>query len=1141
MYLAYIISYGRNIIDVTQCAAAHVLLHVASRAAHFRHRQTWKKESSRDSRRVLLHLKEKKDMRRGASSKNGSIQRGCFESTCTNHSIRSPTESEPHNLRMRYNQAERSKRQINFYIPNIRNVEKDHSNIKKELENPLDSEGLWQEDYPKMKKMNVDTIIVGGVVSARARAYAHGDEQVHRCSIAGAASATLRCSSSSSRRRGRREYIIVKRMGGSAEKEELLRRANSSTTAVCVCVCSMYERGKSAARREKSVYTLSAAPRATLEPETYREKEREKEFGSRFASRMEKQLYDVGLYTAEEPWCAYKLKVLIKKKTRKIIVIIVVLYAIRKHASTCKNISNFETRCLVPSCECGSRFCRRWQVPQFAALSATSCAGPLTRKRPRERKRERKREEFCCDATSAIRLGRERLYNISARRASLHVNAAVMMDNARGYRLCRGSIAQIGERARTIMDKSEKKFEEDVSKNNLSEHEVVVSDNKQHVCDICQKTFKLESSIIIHRDTTHNEEKNYVCDKCDKKFEFRSHLSRHQIWEHKGFKDLACDKCEKKFEKKSTLFTHQKLVHKDREDFICNKTVHEGRKDYKCDKCEQKFGHRGNLLKHIKTVHEGRKAFACDKCEKKFTHKHNLLCHQKIVHENRKDFSCDSCDQKFGRKWILLQHQKTVHEGQKDYVCDKCEKKFGDRSNFNRHQNIVHEGRKDYVCDKCEKKFGHRGGLLFHQKTVHEGHKDYACLYCEKIFGHKGNLLTHIKTVHEGRKDYVCDKCEMKFTQKSSLFTHLKTIHEGLKDYTCDNCEQKFTRKSSFLLHQKTVHEGRKDYACDKCEKKFGFKHNLINHKRTVHEGLNNTIINDFGTVSRHTDHVIYKKYLYEEIFNRTRTIYRVISNYNLATKHRYYPKRRFDFKKSLSKCENRCKSTAREYENMSDKKEREREQRGWRMRAPRERSRGVRELFHTYMASKLIVSRPSAAALNEIYLRGADNDTLDFAGALNGYGLLVEPRRQSAAAPGQRVGGAVAGSGVLAALPGSLNEKGLALLQDHHLRLQQHLQQQQQLEQQQQHQLELEQQLAFYHHHQQQQQQQQQEQRLGLATSSAKTKTAGLAGLDSEAVRRWVAEAARSVRPALPTSQTPAALLPYLQQQQQSTAQSYG
>ncbi|CAB0043280.1 unnamed protein product [Trichogramma brassicae] len=26
---------------------------------------------------------------------------------------------------------------------------------------------------------------------------------------------------------------------------------------------------------------------------------------------------------------------------------------------------SIRTRCLVPSCECGSRFCRRWQVPQL--------------------------------------------------------------------------------------------------------------------------------------------------------------------------------------------------------------------------------------------------------------------------------------------------------------------------------------------------------------------------------------------------------------------------------------------------------------------------------------------------------------------------------------------------------------------------------------------------------------------------------------------------------------------------------------------------------------------------------------------------------------------------------------------------------
>uniref|UniRef100_A0ABD2X5N0 C2H2-type domain-containing protein n=1 Tax=Trichogramma kaykai TaxID=54128 RepID=A0ABD2X5N0_9HYME len=68
------------------------------------------------------------------------------------------------------------------------------------------------------------------------------------------------------------------------------------------------------------------------------------------------------------------------------------------------------------------------------------------------------------------------------------------------------------------MDKSDEKLEEDVSKDSLSEEYVVVSDDKQYVCNIYQEAFTLESSMITHRDTIHNYEKNYACDKYKKKF-----------------------------------------------------------------------------------------------------------------------------------------------------------------------------------------------------------------------------------------------------------------------------------------------------------------------------------------------------------------------------------------------------------------------------------------------------------------------------------------------------------------------------------------------------------------------------------------------------------------------------------------------
>ncbi|XP_023315217.1 zinc finger protein 271-like [Trichogramma pretiosum] len=222
------------------------------------------------------------------------------------------------------------------------------------------------------------------------------------------------------------------------------------------------------------------------------------------------------------------------------------------------------------------------------------------------------------------------------------------------------------------MYESEKKSADVVSGNNLSEHDIVVSDEKQYVSDICQAAFTLESSMITQRDTSPNDKKNY---------------------------SYACNNCEKKFGQISHLLTHRKVVHEDR-------------KDFQCDKCEKRFGRKEHLLVHQKTVHESRKDYACDNCEKKFGQKPNLLKHQIAVHEGRKDYRCDKCEKKFGAKRDMLIHQQTIHEGRKDSTCNTCEKKFACKSDLSRHQKTaVHEDRKDFQCEKCEKKFGQKETL----------------------------------------------------------------------------------------------------------------------------------------------------------------------------------------------------------------------------------------------------------------------------------------------------------------------------------------------------------------------------------------------------------------------------------------------
>ncbi|XP_014222202.1 zinc finger protein 322-like [Trichogramma pretiosum] len=110
------------------------------------------------------------------------------------------------------------------------------------------------------------------------------------------------------------------------------------------------------------------------------------------------------------------------------------------------------------------------------------------------------------------------------------------------------------------MDKT-KKSKVVISENNLSERDIVVSNDKQHICDICQEEFTLESIHERCKDYDLKVFKNYLCDTCGKKFASKQSLVLHMTTVHEGRKDYICSICEKKFGRKSDLLTHIKTVH----------------------------------------------------------------------------------------------------------------------------------------------------------------------------------------------------------------------------------------------------------------------------------------------------------------------------------------------------------------------------------------------------------------------------------------------------------------------------------------------------------------------------------------------------------------------------------------------------
>ena len=71
---------------------------------------------------------------------------------------------------------------------------------------------------------------------------------------------------------------------------------------------------------------------------------------------------------------------------------------------------------------------------------------------------------------------------------------------------------------------------------------------KQNACDICEKTFKTKSYLIVHK-RIHSGEKPFKCVFCDKSFIQKSDLTKHMLV-HNGKKDYQCHVCGKYFGRK---------------------------------------------------------------------------------------------------------------------------------------------------------------------------------------------------------------------------------------------------------------------------------------------------------------------------------------------------------------------------------------------------------------------------------------------------------------------------------------------------------------------------------------------------------------------------------------------------------------
>nr|XP_053637313.1 myoneurin-like [Cherax quadricarinatus] len=250
-------------------------------------------------------------------------------------------------------------------------------------------------------------------------------------------------------------------------------------------------------------------------------------------------------------------------------------------------------------------------------------------------------------------------------------------------------------------------------------------EEREYPCPTCGKVFTHPSSLIYHRDSTHNNGRMFVCHLCGSAFKHKQLLQRHY-------------------------------------------SVHSEDRPFPCEVCCAAFKTRGNLYNHMNT-HTGLKKFTCEICGKQFNHLTSLTLHVRS-HTGEKPFKCDYCGKRFTQNGNLQEH-KRIHTGEKPYCCTTCRKKFTTSSQFKLHMRR-HSGEKSFFCSYCNKSCLNREAWQTHEKK-HTGDKPYVCEVCNKGFTEQYTMRKHLR-MHTTEKPYVCNMCEKSFSGPASLLKHRK-------------------------------------------------------------------------------------------------------------------------------------------------------------------------------------------------------------------------------------------------------------------------------------------------------------------------------------------------------------------------------
>ena len=324
---------------------------------------------------------------------------------------------------------------------------------------------------------------------------------------------------------------------------------------------------------------------------------------------------------------------------------------------------------------------------------------------------------------------------------------------------------------------------------------------------------------------------NFTCEICQRKFEREASLLRHLAL-HKGEKSFTCQ-CGQKFSHPFNLERHRKKVH----------NTDPAGQFVICSACNTWFPSSMVLKVHMFSHHPNKE-------EQNWTVEDAMAQSGKSQTEQSPEemkFQCPSggCECQYDTWLELVEHaadhgsaslptSQAAHT-QTGHVhkCELCYKIFATDTRLQKHM-AVHGGdeTKPLECSDCGKRFLTNSALAGHIKTHAHPGTLYDCPICGQEFEQVSSLKEHVYN-HEENGVFTCPHCEKTFNEYPQIRKHIRAFHAE-KRFPCTMCDKSFTGKDKLKIHM-VRHSETKEFMCDDCGKQFKRKDKLREHVKRMH------------------------------------------------------------------------------------------------------------------------------------------------------------------------------------------------------------------------------------------------------------------------------------------------------------------